>query len=55
MALNLSVMKGDSNAQQQQDSQPISVSTDRTEGEYHRECQGMIKTRVGMPWCAGGF
>ena len=34
-------------------SQPISVSRDRKESKHHRGRQGMIKPKVGMPWCTG--
>ena len=36
IVLNISVMKWDSEAQQHQDSQPISVSGDRKEAEQHK-------------------
>ena len=55
IALNLPLMKGDSKVQQYQSDPPISVSRYRKEEEHHRECQGMIKTKLGMPWCTGGF
>ena len=51
--LNLPLTKGDSGAQQHQDSHPISVSRDRKEIEHHRECQGMIKPKMSMPWSTG--
>ena len=53
--LNLPLTKEDFKAQQHQDNQPISVSRDRKEVKHHRELSGMIKTKVGMLWCTGGF
>ena len=41
--------------QQNKNTQPISISRDRKESKHHIECQGVSKTKEGMPWCKGRF
>ena len=55
MALNLSYSKGDSKVQQNQNSQPISISMDNIEAKHHRERQGMSKTMGVYRSVQGGF